>query len=272
MTTPDPPPRLLSDVSDRLGRFANAVEVYCIRGQVPEETLTRLLRHEDAEVAAAAAAGEWHADPRGGVREGVESDWRAAMLEAPTDQHLISDILGSDPTLAHDWLLRRLSKERILGDVDLKPTIGDALSALDREQKLSILRSISSGSMYHSLVAALVGDDLELYGAFLSDGELTQVHLWPLVSMPTGSWSEKARLALAAGFSAEQVAGAAFLSIIGWSGNESDMWEHWIDQFSELLSHEDEGVRSVAERGVAYARERKRRALGEERNEAVYGF
>lgn len=272
LTTPDPPPRLLSDVSDRLGRFANAVEVYCIRGQVPEETLTRLLRHEDAEVAAAAAAGEWHADPRGGVREGVESDWRAAMLEAPTDQHLISDILGSDPTLAHDWLLRRLSKERILGDVDLKPTIGDALSALDREQKLSILRSISSGSMYHSLVAALVGDDLELYGAFLSDGELTQVHLWPLVSMPTGSWSEKARLALAAGFSAEQVAGAAFLSIIGWSGNESDMWEHWIDQFSELLSHEDEGVRSVAERGVAYARERKRRALGEERNEAVYGF
>jgi hypothetical protein len=272
LTTPDPPPGLLSDVSERLGRFVNAVEVYCMRSQVPEETLACLLRHEDPKVAAAAAGGEWHANPRGGVREGVESDWRAAMLKAPADQHLISDILRSDPTLAHDWLLRRVSEERILGYVDLEPTIEEALSALDQEQKLSILRSIRPGSMYHSLAATLVGDDLELYGAFLRDNELTQVHLWPLVSMPTGSWPEKARLALAAGFSAKQVAGPAFLSITGWSGNESDMWERWIGRFSELLSHEEEGVRSVAEHGVAHARERKRRALGEERDEAVYGF
>jgi hypothetical protein len=90
--------------------------------------------------------------------------------------------------------------------------------------------------------------------------------------MPTGSWPEKARLALAGGFSAKQVAGAAFLSITGWSGNESDMWELWIGRFSELLSHEEEGARSVAEHGVAHARERKRQALGEERDEAVYGF
>lgn len=96
--------------------------------------------------------------------------------------------------------------------------------------------------------------------------------LWPLVSIPTGSWPEKARLALAAGFSTEQVTGAAFLSITGWSGNESDMWEGWIERFSELLSHEEERVRSVAEQGVAYARKQKRRALGEERDEAVYGF
>lgn len=99
LTTPDPPPGLLSDVSKRLGRFANAVEVYDMRGQVPEETLTCLLRHEDSKVTAAAAAGEGHADPRGGVREGIESDWRAAMLKVPTDQHFISDILRSDPTL-----------------------------------------------------------------------------------------------------------------------------------------------------------------------------
>lgn len=272
LTTPDPPPGLLSDVSERLGGFANAVEVYCMRGQVPEETLTRLLRHEDLKVATAAAAGEWHADPRGGVREGVESDWRAVMLEASTDQHLISDILRLDPTLAHDWLINRVREEQILGDIDIRPTIESAVSALDREQKLSVLQSIRPGSMYYSLAAALVGDDLELYSAFLRDDELTKVHLWPLVSMPTGSWPEKARLALAAGFLAEQVAEAAFMSFTGWSGNESDTWERWISQFSELLSHEDEGVRSVAERGVACARERKRRALGEEWNEAVYGF
>jgi hypothetical protein len=272
LTTHDPPSGLLSEVSERLGRFANAVEMYCMRGQVPEGTLARLLRHEDPKVAASAAAGEWYADPRGSVRESLEPDWRAAMLRAPADQYLISDILRSDPALAHDWLLRRVSEERILGDMNLEPTVQDALSTLNREQKLSVLRSIRPGSMYHSLAAAIVGDDLELYSEHLSDNELTKVHLWPLVSMPVGSWPEKAKLALAAGFSAEQVAGAAFLSITGWGGNESDMWVPWIRQFSELLSHRDEGIQLVAERGVAYAQQQKQRALEEERREDVFGW
>lgn len=271
LTTPNPPSGLLSNVSERLGRFVNAVEIYCMRGQVPEGTLARLLQHESPKVAAAAAAGEWHADPRGGVRESLESAWRTAMLGASADQHLISEILRSDPTLARDWLLRRVSEERLLGDVDLEPTVGDALSALDWEQKLSVLRAIRSGSMYHSLAAAIVGDDLELYGEFLND-ELTEVHVWPLVSTPTGSWPDKAVLALNAGFSAADVAGAAFLSITGWSGNESDMWEKWIGWFSKLLSHGNEGIHSVAEHGVAHARKKKRQALGEEQDEAIYGF
>lgn len=102
LTTPDPPSGLLANVSERLGQFGNAVEGYCFRGQVPEGTLAHLLQHEDPKVAMAAAAGEWHANPRGSVREGLAADWRAAMLRAPTDQHLISDILRSDSTLAHD--------------------------------------------------------------------------------------------------------------------------------------------------------------------------
>ena len=93
-----------------------------------------------------------------------------------------------------------------------------------------------------------------------------------MVDRPAGLWPEKAKLALDAGLTAEQVAGAAFLSIDGWTGNESDVWERWVSRFSELLSHEDEGVRSVAELGVAHAQREKNRALGEEREEDVYGF
>lgn len=81
--------------------------------------------------------------------------------------------------------------------------------------------------MYHSLAAAIIGDDLKLYDEFLND-ELTKVHVWPLVSTPTGSWPDKAALVLDAGFSAADVADAALLSVTGWSGNESDMWERWI--------------------------------------------
>jgi hypothetical protein len=272
LTTPEPPSDLLFEVLRRLGRFASIVEVYCIRGQVPEQTLAGLLHHDDPAVASAAAVGEWHADPRGSVRQSLASDWRAAMLKTPTDQHLTSDILRSDPTLAHDWLLRRVSEERLLGDVDAEPPVEAALAALDREQRLSVLRSIRPGSMHRSLAAAIVADDLKLYGEFLRGTHLTEVHVWPLVDTPTGVWPEKAMLALDAGFSAEQVAGAAFLSITGWSGNESDMWERWVGWFSELLSHGNEGVRLVAQHGVAHAQEEKSKALGEERDEDVYGF
>lgn len=272
LTMPEPPSDLLPEVSLRLSRYANMVEIYCMRGQVPEQTVAHLLRHDDQAVASAAAVGEWHADPRGSVRDNLASDWRAAMLEAPTDQHFTSDILRSDSILAHDWLVRRVTEERLLGDMELDAPVEDALAVLDREQKLSVLRSMRPGSMYRSLAAAIVGEDLELYREFLQDDELTGVHAWPLVERPTGLWPEKAKLALDAGLTAEQVARAAFLSIDGWTGNESDMWERWVGWFLESLSHEDEGVRSVAELGVAYAQREKNRALGEEREEDVYGF
>ena len=273
LTTPQPPSDLLSEVSNELGRFANLVEICCLRDQVPEETLPHLLQHEDPKVAAAAAVGEWYADPRGSVRDDLASLWRTAMLKGPTDQHLTGEILRSDPELAREWLIQRVTEERLLGDVKIEPSIEHALSALGREQKLSVLRSMNPDSMYHSLAASVIGDDLELYDEFLRDAdELTRVHAWPLVETPTGLWPEKARLALDAGFSVEDAAGAAFLSITGWSGNESDMWERWIRWFSELLSHQDERVRSIGEHGVTYARQQKSRALDEERYEEIYGF
>lgn len=194
------------------------------------------------------------------------------MLSAPTDQHLTGDILQSDTELARDWLIQRVTEERLLGDVKTEPSVEQVVSALNREQKLSVLRSIDPNSMYRSLAASLVGDDLELYSEFLGDAELTGVHAWPLAETPTGLWAEKARLALDAGFSEEDVAGTAFLSITGWSGNESDMWERWIGWFSELFSHQDERVRSIGEHSVTYAQQQKNRALDEERYEEIYGF
>ncbi len=56
-----------------------------------------------------------------------------------------------------------------------------------------------------------------------------------------------------------------------WSGSESDMWNGWVEKFAELCSHEDDGVRAVAEIGRAYAQRRREEALEEERLEAIYG-
>ena len=87
------------------------------------------------------------------------SDWRAAIVQAPADQHLISEILRSDSVLAYDWLVRRVTEESIQGDADMEPPVADALNALEREQKLSLLRSVRPGSGYRWLVAAIIGGD-----------------------------------------------------------------------------------------------------------------
>jgi len=75
---------------------------------------------------------------------------------------------------------------------------------------------------------------------------------------------------LSAGFSAEEVAGAASGSEGGWVGLESDMWGTRIEQFTDLLSCEDEGVRRLAGYGIQHGRRQRQRALEEERHEAIY--
>ena len=97
---PDPPLELLSDVLERLEGYGSMVRTRCLRGEVPEGTVAALLRHEGPKVSSAAAIGEWHAEPRGKVRDGLLPDWRAAMLRASADEP-INEALKADPALAH---------------------------------------------------------------------------------------------------------------------------------------------------------------------------
>ena len=172
--------------------------------------------------------------------------------------------------LAHDWLKCRVEEAVVTGMNVEQPAVQAGYRSLNREQRLSILRSVRPQSMYTSVASALVGGDLDLYERFLR-GEKTYVQLWPLVGRPTGTWSEKAKLALSAGFSAEEVAGAASGSEGDWVGLESDMWGTRIEQFSDLLSCDDEGVRRLAGYGIQHGRRQRQRALEEERHEAIYG-
>lgn len=182
------------------------VRTRCLRGEVPEGRVAALLRHEDPKVSSAAAIGEWHAEPRGKVRDGFLPDWRAAMLRASADEP-INEALKADPALAHDWVRERTREAYAVGFSLLRPAVEDAVAVLNWEQRLSVLRSLRPTSMLTTLASSLVGDDLDLYRAFLQDEESAEVRLWPLTGRPTGLWPEKAKLALEAGFTPREVAG-----------------------------------------------------------------
>ena len=272
LTLPNPPPRLLSATLAQLDGLDNLVEWNSAMGRIPKATLALLLAHEDPKISAAAALGEWRAAPRPGVRSDLRSAWQAAILASDIDEHGLGEVLKEDRDLAYDWLLRRLAHSSSIGLVRLEHAVADAVSVLDREQRLSVLRTMRrSGSGSTALALGLVDDDLDLYKQFLQDEELSSVHLLPLAGRPRGLWPEKAKLALAAGFSAEAVGISAFGDGVSWSGSESAMWSEWAVQFASLCSHEDAGVRAASQVGRSHAQQRREEALERERLESIYG-
>jgi hypothetical protein len=121
-------------------------------------------------------------------------------------------------------------------------------------------------------VAHLVGDDTHVFRALLDRQDLADLHLAPLAGAPAQTWPEKASLAVAAGYSPDEVGAAAFEASMTWMGNESVMWKGFEEKFSAYLSHEDNQVREAAAAVVRFAREAKERALMHERDEAVRGL
>jgi len=270
LTISDPPEPLLSRTIDKAQQFARHLETVCRGGDVPSQTMERLLRHEDARLAAAAAVGEWYSKPVGEVRSDLEEAWRIAILGVPADYRMMQRILESDAALAQAWLLRYVEEEEVTITDRLEPATLGAVSVLDKGQKLAVLRALQGQHSRRSLTNALIGGDIELYEEFIQSEELGPAHLWPLEGKPAGSWAEKATLALEAGFTPERVARASYSGSREWSGNESDMWQDWADRFRDLSSHVHEGVRDVARAGIEYAEQRREHALAAERLQAVY--
>jgi hypothetical protein len=251
--------------------MAGLVEHASALGRIPKGTLARLLVHDDPQICAAAALGEWQAEPQGKLRIDLLCDWRAAISRAQEDEYELGEVLKTRPALAHGWLRRAVTtSSKALLTFTPGHAVVKAAAALDHEHRLSVLRAVHPSSRHNSLVRLLVGDDLDLYRRFLADSELTRVHLWPLNGHPVGLWPEKAKLALAAGFSANEVAYAAYGDLLSWEV-ESLMWQEWAEQFAKLCSHEDTGVRAAAEVGREHAQKRREKALEEERLEAIYG-
>ena len=284
LAMPSPPEGLLEAALVRLEGLSEVVWCACLRKQVPESTLIRLLRHEDDTVAGAAAAGEWQADPAGQVREPLRPAWRAAIVRCPEHRNGLGAILKSDPALALEWLLAHTSATA-RSRVEWNHVTAEALDSLDADGRQVLLQSLPESFSDEGLIAKLIGDDLAIYRDYLREPRPNRQHLAPLrgnsregrgrldtVPDLSGDWAEKAKLALDAGYTPEEVVHAAFGRHMSWWGNASQMWEAWVVQFESLLSRPEHRIRRVGEIGRTWAAERRDWELRGERDEAVYGW
>ncbi len=282
---PDPPPDLLDEALRRILRFPQLVEILCLGNLVPLANLQALLRHAQWEVALAAAIGEWLSEPKGQVRVEIVADWRAAILRSRVErpggptraaqfQPRLGDILASDPDLAVEWLLARLTEPGRPSFVRERSPFAKALQSLDAARRGVVLGSLGQEPLPRALVSTLVGKDPNLYKELLSRRALANYHLEPLAGVPDEEWLEKATVAVEAGFTPRDIAGAAF-RIVGvqtWWGSESRHWSQWDQAFARFESDPREPVREIARHGRRIAQERIQRAQEREHQEELQGL
>ncbi len=190
------------------------------------------------------------------------------------DDHFLGEVLRENSDLAYEWLRARSAETRPEFWRYSQATEA-AVGVLSVESRQRLLHELPNDRYsIGSLAARLVGEDLDLYRRLLDDQQLSGLHLAPLAGEPDAAWLAKARLALEAGYSPGQVAEAVHDWPAGftWMGNESDMWDKWIERFERLRSHPDERIQRVGKAGKECNAARRDDALVRERHRAVYGF
>jgi len=273
-------PHLYSEVAALLPEYTEYMEHLAYRGNTPEDIMSALLTHEDKRVRLAAALLEFRSESKGQVRDGVKTQWRAAMAEGMAEYerardlrhiHDLDKIVAYDRTLAVEILMAMATRDDLsLSMWDLEPVM-PLLSALNREEKLNLLDACE-GLFMTEIPKVLIGNDTELYRQFLARPEMRRHHMTPLIGSPQADgWVEKAMIAVEAGHSPMNVALAARGGHWGGWGPMSQMWQKWVDEFTPLLEHEDPRVQAIGRAGVDWSTAARDGALKEEEHEDIYG-
>ena len=275
LTHPAPPEDLLSQVLAALEGYAEKVRIHCLRNEVSTAVLKKLLHHPDKTIVAAAAVGEWKADPEESVHGDILEEWKEAVTIDVQEDFWLSEIFERYPSLAHPWLQARLDEGFPLSFThNWEQAIQAATSALDAEARIHLLHQLPDTDTMAEVVIHLIGEDLTVYEEFLSSKRHKSLHLAPLSRPPEGVWIGMAKLALDAGYSSADIA-VAMRQHVGVSvewGPISKKWETWVKRFERLCEHEDTQIREIGRVGRQQAATILDRALEREHDEAVYGW
>lgn len=276
----EPSEAVLSMAIANAAGFAGGIEQACILGRVSIPIRKQLLQHPDERIAVSVAVAEWerakHTETP--IDASLEEAWRAAILRAGESvksdsiSHWLLRIFAGDAGLARAWMSRAIDhrNDKHLS-IDEAELVSNVVQQADRDTRKQLLETVTGCYCTRSAVAAAIGDDLGLYRLILGRRELDDVHLVPLAGSPTGGWRDKAKAALAAGYSVEDVLHATIGTSFGWVGSEADMWEGKAKAFEALESDDDPRIREVGRSGHRILHARAQHARSEEQDEAMYG-
>lgn len=275
LTLADPPPKLLDSILDFLDDYSSWVETMCLRGEVPKETLSKLLTHPNTAVCTKAAIGMWLAEPIGKIEDELSFEWSKCILKiANDDDFWLCDIFKKDPSIAFDWLKLHILQEPT-SYYTFKKICEAAIQVINFEHRKFILDILPEDFSISSIASCLVDNNLELYKKLLTSKNLKQIHLAPLeINIEDkfdNSWLSKANLALEAGYNENEIARALRGYSWSWSGKISEMWKKWKQIYTVLCESEDHQIKKIGEIGIVSVNKELFSALDEENQVGIYG-
>lgn len=270
------------------GRHTSAIQGMIFRDELDEPTLMLMLESTDRALAAfvALTLGSSRVQgERGSLSEQLNERWREIAVS------FCVSVSGSSPDdwrvlgiLERDQALLVVVIERwfeVLPDypfASLPFGIEEKIANLPLQTRLALIASIPEGtanSDAFAVVEALVSDDVEAMQALFGRSGLQRLHPWGLVGTPTGSWMNRALVAMDHGWSASDIVSCSLPSKGAWTGAMSARWQERIDMFENLRQELDEDanarVGEIIDAGVEHFTERRDSALADERRRRVFG-
>jgi len=271
---------LIEDVSEELTVWAlenldaglvNALWGHIYRGEVPDKTLIRLLRHHNRALAGQIADGLFLAGNK--LSPDVDTAWRNAVIQAPIGEHR-SMILESREDLLESWVAAAIERRRGTNGREYEWIGGDIqglMAKLPLETRRAFLEAISTEEErgFDDFIPGLVGADLDLvkmvfetpgllnYGAEVLEGDPLEL-----------DWQRRAEIALAHGWDPTKIVrqvGHGF-----FSGPETAHCQAMIDRFSALPKG-TRGQQALSDAGVEYFSRERDEAAHRERRWQVTG-
>ncbi|MCW5769019.1 MAG: ATP-binding protein [Phycisphaeraceae bacterium] len=257
---------------DRASEQAHKNGYWLMHSGLPLASRQRLLREGNANIKAVAALAEWVRSPQHEIRAELQADWRNAVLGiVHEDPYHLGEILERDSALATEWIQNRITSEPGGYLWEHRSVIAQVEKVLSREQRRSILLSMTRKAIDEECFHALLRGDLDLFAEWLDHTSDEDVRLLPLRGSPTEHWISLAIVALDHGVTPEQLAEIAEPMSIGGEGPMSTHYRELLEQYERLAAHPDPRLHETARIGAEGFRQSMERALAEERDEEVYG-
>jgi hypothetical protein len=255
-----------------------------MRDKLDEETIRKLLTHESDRVASETAEVLWQSEalgspPKETAPETERELWREVVVDRVDEGHWLAKAFEHDSQLARRWVENQIRSRSEFDHLnfshrDTEEAAVDMLSRASRKSLLNTLCELDEDirPLTYNWARLLVGDDLDLYQHLLDQDVETELHLSVLIGKPDGkSWTERADLAVEAGYTPEQIARASTSTrgIAGvWEGPWSEVWKEWSEAFRNLES-ENPRVKQTIELGEQIATEQAEQAAERERQERM---
>lgn len=271
-------PELYPRLQEYLPKWEPLVESLCLRGEVSEEMLRALLHHESAHLRREVAFSCRRSDTP--IPPALWSIWQEAAIDAlvgiaiqdDDPSHDLHEILDADPAIGPAVLERVLSSGRLFLSMRASTLLNSIIGPLSKDERRTLLQRCKH-LVYSSLPEILVGRDNDLYREMLAIPELKSSFSKPLVGNPNDEdWAPRAKIALSAGFTHQDIAYAVNSSGYSWSGNVSTYYQQWVDRFILLRGNIDPDIQKIAEEGLKWSTSERDSHLKSEKREEIHGW